>query len=149
MATTKSSKEKKNNSIKLSSIVDLAKAKSATGRRKESAARVWLAPGSGKFVVNGKEQYFSDPRHHMTVQQPFAATKTSGQMDVWCSVKGGGVTGQADAIKLGISRALCMLDEGNHEVLRNGSFLTRDSRAVERKKYGKKKARRSFQFSKR
>lgn len=122
-----------------------------TGRRKESAARVWVKKGKGKIIVNKKDatEYFGRPVLRMIINQPFAATKTEGQFDIYCTVKGGGASGQAGAIRHGIARALDQYDPSLHSVLRKGGFLTRDSRAVERKKYGKAKARRSFQFSKR
>lgn len=122
-----------------------------TGRRKNSVARVWVKPGSGKVTVNGKviEQYFARPVLRMLLNQPFGAVNRVGSYDVNCTVKGGGLSGQAGAVRLGISRALDQLDEAFHPILRRGGFLTRDSRVVERKKYGKAKARRSFQFSKR
>ncbi|MCB2081956.1 MAG: 30S ribosomal protein S9 [Hyphomicrobiales bacterium] len=124
---------------------------SAIGRRKESSARVWIKPGRGKIIINKKEikQYLARPVLQMIVNQPFEATKTAGQFDVVCTVKGGGLSGQAGAIRLGISRALTDFDPSLQSLLRQGGFLTRDSRAVERKKYGRAKARRSFQFSKR
>lgn len=123
----------------------------ATGRRKDASARVWIKPGSGKIVVNKKpvEQYLARPVLRMIVNQPFGATKTDGQFDVYCTVAGGGLSGQAGAIRHGISRALDNFDPTLHSVLRKGGFLTRDSRVVERKKYGRRKARRKFQFSKR
>lgn len=122
-----------------------------TGRRKNSIARVWVKPGKGEIVVNGRsvEQYFARPVLRMILNQPFSAVNRTGSYDVHCTVKGGGLSGQAGAVRLGISRALDQLDESFHSVLRRGGFLTRDSRVVERKKYGKAKARRSFQFSKR
>jgi small subunit ribosomal protein S9 len=122
-----------------------------TGRRKDAVARVWLTRGSGKIVVNGKalDQYFARPVLRMIINQPFATLNRIGNFDVHCTVLGGGHTGQAGAIRLGISRALNEYDTEFHKVLRTGGFLTRDARVVERKKYGKRKARRSFQFSKR
>lgn len=125
--------------------------KYGTGRRKEAVARVWISAGNGKIVINGKEvnTYFGRSVLKMIVNQPFEATKTVGQFDVFCTVKGGGLSGQAGAIRHGISRALDQVDENMHKPLRQGSFLTRDSRAVERKKYGRAKARKRFQFSKR
>jgi len=149
VATNTTAKQKKTKFIKLSDVMKVEKANSATGRRKESAARVWIAPGSGKIIVNGRENYFADSRHDMTLHQPFAATKTNGQFDIWCRVSGGGTTGQAEAIRHGLSRALGAIDENYRKVLRDGPFMTRDPRAVERKKPGQKKARKSFQFSKR
>lgn len=123
----------------------------ATGRRKEASARVWIAKGSGKIVVNGKEinKYFTRPVLRMLINQPFAATNTAGQYDVLCTVAGSGLSGQAGAIRHGISRALDKADTSLHIILRSNGFLTRDSRKVERKKYGRAKARRRFQFSKR
>lgn len=123
----------------------------ATGRRKEATARVWLQPGTGKIVVNGRvlEQYFARPVLRMMINQPFAATDLVNKYDVICTVRGGGLSGQAGAIRFGISRTLNEMLPELHGTLRQGKFLTRDSREVERKKYGRKKARRSFQFSKR
>ncbi len=123
----------------------------ATGRRKESVARVWLTPGSGKIVVNQQEllEYFRRPTLEMIILQPFGVTNTEGQYDVKATVKGGGLTGQAGAMLLGIARAL---DEANEELrkpLRDAGFLTRDPREKERKKYGQPGARKRFQFSKR
>ncbi len=122
-----------------------------TGRRKESSARVWVKKGKGKIIVNKKDVtgYFVRPVLRMIINQPFAATQTEGQFDIYCTVTGGGASGQAGAIRHGIARALDAYNPSLHSVLRKGGFLTRDSRAVERKKYGKAKARRSFQFSKR
>lgn len=122
-----------------------------TGRRKNAVARVWLKRGSGKITVNGKslEQYFARPVLRMIINQPFAAVDRIGNFDINCTVIGGGLSGQAGAVRLGISRALDVYDAIFHKPLRQGGFLTRDSRVVERKKYGHKKARRSFQFSKR
>jgi len=122
-----------------------------TGRRKNAVARVWLTRGSGKIIVNGKELavYFARPVLRMIINQPFAALNRVGNFDVQCTVVGGGLSGQAGAVRLGISRALNIYDTEFHKSLRSGAFLTRDSRVVERKKYGKRKARRSFQFSKR
>jgi small subunit ribosomal protein S9 len=122
-----------------------------TGRRKDAVARVWVKRGSGKIVVNGKEleQYFARPVLRMIINQPFATLSRVGNFDVDCTVVGGGLSGQAGAIRLGISRALNIYDTEFHKALRQGGFLTRDARVVERKKYGKRKARRSFQFSKR
>jgi len=122
-----------------------------TGRRKDAVARVWVSRGSGKVVVNGLEmsEYFGRPVLRMIINQPFATLNAVGNFDVLCTVKGGGLSGQAGAIRLGISRALNEYDTEYHKALRQGGFLTRDARVVERKKYGKAKARRSFQFSKR
>ena len=123
----------------------------ATGRRKEASARCWIYPGSGKIVVNSRDigTYFARPVLRMVINQPFEATATLGKYDVMCTVSGGGLSGQAGAVRHGISRALDIADASLHQVLRSGSFLTRDSRKVERKIYGRKKARKSFQFSKR
>lgn len=123
----------------------------ATGKRKDAVARVWIKPGPGKIVVNGREvaTYFARPVLQMLVQQPFDVSERSGQYDVYCTVKGGGLSGQAGAVKHGISKALTYYEPALRGVLKKEGFLTRDSRVVERKKYGKRKARRSFQFSKR
>ena len=123
----------------------------ATGKRKNAVARVWLKPGSGKIVVNTKtlETYFARPVLRMLIQQPFTASNRQGQYDVNCQVSGGGLSGQAGALRHGVSRALTYFEPDLRGVLKKGGFLTRDSRVVERKKYGRKKARRSFQFSKR
>jgi small subunit ribosomal protein S9 len=122
-----------------------------TGRRKNSVARVWIKSGSGQVVVNHKkiEQYFGRDTHRMLMIQPLDVTKTLGHLDIFCTVKGGGLSGQAGAIRHGIARALNHFDETLHSVLKRHGFLTRDPRVVERKKYGKRKARRSTQFSKR
>jgi small subunit ribosomal protein S9 len=123
----------------------------ATGRRKNAVARVWVKPGTGKITVNGREieVYFARPVLRMIINQPFGAANRVGQFDVVCTVTGGGLSGQAGAVRHGISRALTYYEPGLRPVLKQGGFLTRDDRAVERKKYGKAKARRSFQFSKR
>lgn len=123
----------------------------ATGRRKDAVARVWIKPGKGSVVVNGKEakNYFGRPVLMMLLNQPFAAANREGNFDVMCTIAGGGLSGQAGALRHGISRALVNFDPALRAELKKGGFLTRDSRAVERKKYGKAKARRSFQFSKR
>ncbi len=123
----------------------------ATGKRKNAIARVWLKPGVGAVTVNGRDQqqYFARPVLRMIIHQPFAAVEREGQFDIWCTVKGGGLSGQAGAVRHGISRALLYYEPTLRPVLKKGGFLTRDSRVVERKKYGKAKARRSFQFSKR
>ena len=122
-----------------------------TGRRKNAIARVWLTRGNGKITVNGRtlETYFARPVLRMIINQPFSAVDRIGNFDINCTVVGGGLSGQAGAVRLGISRALDLYDTIFHKQLRTGGFLTRDSRVVERKKYGHKKARRSFQFSKR
>ncbi|MFW0776472.1 MAG: 30S ribosomal protein S9 [Rickettsiales bacterium] len=122
-----------------------------TGRRKNAIARVWLKRGNGKITVNGKdlESYFARPVLRMIINQPFSSIDRVGNFDINCTVLGGGLSGQAGAVRLGISRALDAYDETFHKPLRKNGFLTRDSRVVERKKYGHAKARRSFQFSKR
>ena len=123
----------------------------ATGKRKNAIARVWLKPGSGKITVNGRDSpvYFARPVLRMLINQPFGAAARMNQYDVVCTVSGGGLSGQAGAVRHGISRALTFYEPALRPVLKSGGFLTRDSRVVERKKYGKAKARRSFQFSKR
>jgi small subunit ribosomal protein S9 len=123
----------------------------ATGRRKDATARVWLKPGSGKVTVNGKDQevYFARPTLRLIIDQPFAITERQGQYDVVATVKGGGLSGQAGAVKHGISQALTKYEPALRSTVKAAGFLTRDSRVVERKKYGRAKARRSFQFSKR
>ena len=123
----------------------------ATGRRKDAVARVWLKPGSGKIVINGREQevYFARPSLRLVINQPFGVADRTGQYDVEATVKGGGLSGQAGAVKHGIAQALTRFEPALRTVVKQAGFLTRDSRAVERKKYGRAKARRSFQFSKR
>ncbi len=123
----------------------------ATGKRKNAIARVWIKPGSGKILVNGRESpvYFARPVLRMMMNQPFVVAERVGQYDVVCTVIGGGLSGQAGAVRHGISKALTYYEPGLRPVLKSGGYLTRDSRVVERKKYGKAKARRSFQFSKR
>ena len=123
----------------------------ATGKRKDAVARVWIRPGSGKVVINGKEMkvYFARPVLQMILRQPFTVAGVEGQFDVMATVAGGGLSGQAGAVKHGISKALQLYEPGLRGALKAAGFLTRDSRVVERKKYGKRKARRSFQFSKR
>jgi small subunit ribosomal protein S9 len=123
----------------------------ATGKRKNAIARVWVKPGSGKVVVNGKEMaaYFARPVLQMILKQPFTVANVEGQFDVFATVTGGGLSGQAGAVKHGISKALQLYEPSLRPALKAAGFLTRDSRVVERKKYGKAKARRSFQFSKR
>ena len=131
--------------------LDFKDSKYATGRRKTSIAKVWLKKGSGKIYVNGKlfNEYFASENHKMQVTRPFEIIKQSTEYDVKCSVKGGGHTGQAGAMVHGISKALVMFDENLKSTLKTEKLTTRDSRSVERKKPGRKKARRSFQFSKR
>lgn len=123
----------------------------ATGKRKDAVARVWIKPGSGKVVVNGKEmnKYFARPVLQMILAQPFSVAGVTGEFDVMATVKGGGLSGQAGAVKHGISKALQLYEPSHRGALKAAGFLTRDSRVVERKKFGKRKARRSFQFSKR
>ncbi len=123
----------------------------ATGKRKDAVARVWIKPGAGKIVINEREieTYFARPVLRMLIQQPIVAANRAGQYDVICTVSGGGLSGQAGAVRHGISKALTNFEPDLRSVLKRGGFLTRDSRVVERKKYGRAKARRSFQFSKR
>jgi small subunit ribosomal protein S9 len=123
----------------------------ATGRRKDAVARVWLKPGTGKIIVNGRDQevYFARPSLRLVINQPFGVTERTGQYDVVATVKGGGLSGQAGAVKHGIAQALSRFEPALRGAVKAEGFLTRDSRAVERKKYGKAKARKSFQFSKR
>ena len=123
----------------------------ATGKRKDAVARVWIKPGSGKVVVNGKEMavYFARPVLQMILRQPFTVAGVEGQFDVMATVAGGGLSGQAGAVKHGVSKALQLYEPALRGALKAAGFLTRDSRVVERKKYGKAKARKSFQFSKR
>ena len=123
----------------------------ATGKRKDAVARVWLKMGKGNIVVNGRDvkDYFARPVLQMIINQPFAATAREGQFDVMCTVSGGGLSGQAGAVRHGISRCLDLFEPELHKTLRQGGFLTRDSRAVERKKAGRSKARKRYQFSKR
>jgi small subunit ribosomal protein S9 len=123
----------------------------ATGRRKDAVARVWLKPGKGDIIVNGRDQavYFARPSLRLVINQPFDVTERRGQYDVIATVKGGGLSGQAGAVKHGISQALTRYEPALRGAVKAEGFLTRDSRAVERKKYGKAKARKSFQFSKR
>jgi len=123
----------------------------ATGRRKDAVARVWVKPGTGKIVVNGRDQevYFARPTLRLVIDQPFTITERQGQYDVIATVKGGGLSGQAGAVKHGIAQALSKYEPALRATVKAAGFLTRDSRVVERKKYGRAKARRSFQFSKR
>jgi small subunit ribosomal protein S9 len=123
----------------------------ATGKRKNAVARVWIKPGTGKLLVNGREGpvYFARPVLRMIISQPFLVANRMGQFDVVATVTGGGLSGQAGAVRHGISRALTFYEPALRPTLKAGGFLTRDSRVVERKKYGRAKARRSFQFSKR
>ncbi len=144
IATDKNKSEKK---IKL----DFKDSKYATGRRKHSVARVWVKKGSGKMYVNGKNanDYFKRPVHQISVVRPLNEINAPNEYDVKCKVTGGGLSGQAGAIIHGLSRALVSIDSNLKKTLKKNKFTTRDSRKVERKKYGHKKARRSFQFSKR
>jgi small subunit ribosomal protein S9 len=123
----------------------------ATGRRKDAVARVWLKPGTGKVVVNGRDQeiYFARPTLRLVINQPFSISDREGRYDVVATVKGGGLSGQAGAVKHGISQALTKYEPALRGTVKAAGFLTRDSRVVERKKYGRAKARKSFQFSKR
>ena len=123
----------------------------ATGKRKDAVARVWIKKGSGQITVNKKpvEKYFARPTLQMIIQQAFSVTSSDNQFDVMATVKGGGLSGQAGAVRHGLSKALTIFDSELRGALKAAGFLTRDSRVVERKKYGKPKARRSFQFSKR
>jgi small subunit ribosomal protein S9 len=123
----------------------------ATGKRKDAVARVWIKPGAGKILVNSREveTYFARPVLRMMIQQPLVAAARAGQYDVICTVAGGGLSGQAGAVRHGLSKALTYFEPDLRAILKKGGFLTRDSRVVERKKYGRAKARKSFQFSKR
>ena len=139
--------QNKSNKIKL----DFKDSKYATGRRKTSIAKIWLKKGSGKIYVNGKnyEDYFKRPNHKMQLIKPFEIINQPTEYDVKCNVKGGGLSGQVGAMVHGISKALLMFDLNFKPVLKKEKLTTRDSRSVERKKYDRRKARRSFQFSKR
>jgi len=133
-------------------VIDLLGRLYATGRRKESAARVWIKPGSGKFIVNQKDKlldYFKRESVCQMVKMPFIVTSMLDKYDVFATIKGGGLSGQAGALAHGISRALSKINQDLHSILRKRGFLTRDSRVVERKKYGQHKARKKCQFSKR
>ena len=144
--------ENTQSSPKLQKItLDFKDSKYATGRRKTSIAKVWLKKGSGKIYVNGKlfSDYFASDNHKMLIVRPFELINQATEYDVRCSVKGGGPTGQAGAMVHGISKAILQFDENLKATLKKEKLTTRDSRAVERKKYGHRKARRSFQFSKR
>ncbi len=123
----------------------------ATGKRKDAVARVWIKRGTGVITVNGRDQekYFARPVLRMLVNQPLVVTERASEFDIVCTVTGGGLSGQAGAVRHGISKALTLFEPGLRRALKAGGFLTRDSRVVERKKYGRAKARRSFQFSKR
>jgi small subunit ribosomal protein S9 len=132
-------------------IIDAQGRAYATGRRKDAVARVWIKPGTGKITINGRDQdvYFARPTLRLVINQPFGVAERAGQYDVIATVKGGGLSGQAGAVKHGISQALTRYEPVLRAPVKAAGFLTRDPRAVERKKYGKAKARRSFQFSKR
>ncbi len=132
-------------------IVDKQGRAYATGRRKDAVARVWVKPGTGKITINGRDQevYFARPTLRLVLNQPFGLTDRVGAYDVIATVKGGGLSGQAGAVLHGIAQALTRFEPALRGVVKSAGFLTRDSRTVERKKYGKAKARRSFQFSKR
>jgi small subunit ribosomal protein S9 len=132
-------------------IIDKQGRAYATGRRKDAVARVWVKPGTGKITINGRDQevYFARPTLRLVINQVFGVTEREGQYDVVCTVKGGGLSGQAGAVKHGISQALTKYEPILRAPVKAAGFLTRDSRTVERKKYGRAKARRSFQFSKR
>ncbi len=149
MATKKAAEKKTEE--KFPAHLDTQGRSYGTGRRKDAVARVWVKRGHGKITINGKafEKYFARPVLRMIVNQPFAAIDRVGGFDVDATITGGGLSGQAGALRHGISRALDIYDTTFHKILRQGGFLTRDARVVERKKYGKRKARRSFQFSKR
>ena len=123
----------------------------ATGKRKDAVARVWIKPGSGRMIINGKEitEYFARPVLQMILRQPFQVANAENQFDVMATVRGGGLSGQAGAVKHGISKALQIYEPSYRPALKAAGFLTRDARVVERKKYGSRKARKSFQFSKR
>ena len=132
-------------------VIDALGRSYATGKRKDAVARVWIKPGSGKVTINGKPQneYFARPVLQMILAQPFTIAGVEGEFDVVATVKGGGLSGQAGAVKHGVSKALQLFNPSLRGALKAAGFLTRDSRVVERKKYGKAKARKSFQFSKR
>ncbi|MBM3581261.1 MAG: 30S ribosomal protein S9 [Alphaproteobacteria bacterium] len=132
-------------------VIDALGRSYATGRRKNAVARVWVKRGPGKITINGKDfqAYFARPVLQMLIKQPLITSQRDGQIEIWCTVTGGGLSGQAGAVRHGISRALTLHEPGLRPVLKKGGFLTRDSRVVERKKYGHAKARRSYQFSKR
>ena len=132
-------------------IIDSLGRSYATGRRKDAVARVWIKPGSGKITINGRDQevYFARPTLRLVINQPFGVADRTGAYDVICTVKGGGLSGQAGAVKHGIAQALTKFEPILRAPVKAAGFLTRDSRTVERKKYGKAKARKSFQFSKR
>lgn len=150
-ATSSTTSEEVSNIVVRKSVKDKLGRSYGTGRRKNSVARVWIKSGSGKVTVNYKEaeKYFARETHRMVFMQPLHVTKSLGQFDIICTVKGGGLSGQAGAIRHGLARALDNFNPNFHAELKSNGFLTRDPRVVERKKYGKHKARRSTQFSKR
>ncbi|MEE3294698.1 MAG: 30S ribosomal protein S9 [Pseudomonadota bacterium] len=139
-----------NNNLPEKKIDDLGRSY-ATGKRKNAVARVWLKQGPGKIIINEKncDEYFARPVLRMLINQPLVSAQRLGQFDITCSVNGGGLSGQAGAVRHGISKALVLFEPELKKTLKAGGYLTRDSRVVERKKYGRRKARRSFQFSKR
>jgi small subunit ribosomal protein S9 len=139
------------NALKVEKKIDSLGRAYSTGKRKSSIARVWIKAGSGNVVVNGRKEdnYFSSKSHRLLLNQPLVLTNRKTELDVICTVKGGGLSGQAGAIRHGISRALVNFEPDLRKNLKKEGFLTRDSRVVERKKYGRAKARRSYQFSKR
>jgi len=143
--------DKNTENISLSKKVDAMGRAYSTGKRKSSIARVWIKPGNGIITVNGRKEeiYFSSKSHRLLLNQPLISSNRKTEIDVICTVKGGGLSGQAGAIRHGISKALVNFDPELRKGLKKEGFLTRDSRVVERKKYGKAKARRSYQFSKR
>ena len=143
--------DKNTENISISKKVDAMGRAYSTGKRKSSIARVWIKPGNGIITVNGRKEeiYFSSKSHRLLLNQPLISSNRKTEIDVICTVKGGGLSGQAGAIRHGISKALVNFDPELRKGLKKEGFLTRDSRVVERKKYGKAKARRSYQFSKR
>ena len=143
--------ENTTNTLTVEKKIDSLGRSYSTGKRKSSIARVWIKAGSGNVVVNGREEdkYFSSKSHRLLLNQPLVLTNRKTELDVICTVKGGGLSGQAGAIRHGISRALVNFEPDLRKNLKKEGFLTRDSRVVERKKYGRAKARRSYQFSKR
>lgn len=151
LAQSKSSVIEDNVPAKREPVKDNMGRSYATGKRKDAVARVWIRAGVGKVIVNGKDmnEYFARPVLQMVIGQAFSVAGVKDQFDVMATVKGGGLSGQAGAVKHGISKALCLFEPGLRGALKSAGFLTRDSRVVERKKYGKPKARKSFQFSKR
>lgn len=150
-SSSASSKSMSSSSVQHVAQIDSLGRSYATGKRKDAIARVWIKPGSGKITINGRAyaQYFARPVLQMILNQPFALVNRQNQFDVTVTVTGGGLSGQAGAVTHGISKALTYFDPETRPALKAGGLLTRDSRVVERKKYGRKKARRRFQFSKR